>query len=68
MVSMKRIDKFLHADEVQKGIKSQAPQKPGMGPDDTCLKISGSFSWGFTSNKPKKDVKKGASASAQKQK
>ena len=37
-----------------------------MGPADTCLKISGSFSWGFTSNTPKKDAKKGASASAQK--
>lgn len=31
-----------------------------MGPADTCLKISGSFSWGFTSNTPKKDAKKGA--------
>ena len=31
-----------------------------MGPAENCLEISGSFSWGFTSNQPKKDGKKGA--------
>ena len=28
-----------------------------MGPGDTCLELQGSFSWGFTSNQPKKDDK-----------
>lgn len=30
-----------------------------MGPNDVCMDIKGSFSWGFTSSQPKKDEKKG---------
>ena len=57
LVSMKRIDKFLNSDEVQKCIKDEKPLSDA-GPDGTVLAIKGSFSWGFTSN-TKKDKKGG---------
>ena len=61
IVSMKRIDKFMNSDEVQKNIKDWKDEGPMMGPSDTCLSVHGSFSWGFTSNQKKldKDNKKG---------
>ena len=51
-VSMKRIDKFLRSDEVQKEIKDQ---KDADGSDKICLSIQGSFSWGFTQKAKNKD-------------
>ena len=50
IVSMKRIDKFMNSDEVQKNIKDWKDEGSMMGPSDTCLSVHGSFSWGFTSN------------------
>ena len=61
IVSMKRVDKFMNSDEVQKNIKDWKDEGPMMGRSDTCLSVHGSFSWGFTSNQKKldKDNKKG---------
>ena len=42
---MKRIDKFLCSDEVQKDIKDKRDADDS---DIICLSIQGSFSWGFT--------------------
>ena len=55
IVSMKRIDKFMNSDEVQKNIKDWKDEGPTMGRSDTCLSVHGSFSWGFTSNQKKLD-------------
>ena len=57
MVSMKRVDKFLHNDEVQSCIKDLKDEDADTSPGDTCLELQGCFSWGFTSNQPKKGDK-----------
>ena len=57
MVSMKRVDKFLHNDEVQSCIKDQKDEDAGMSAGDNSLELKGSFSWGFTSNQLEKGDK-----------
>lgn len=66
LVSMKRIQDFMLSDEVQSQIKESGPEEPGMAKGDVCLCVNGCFSWGFTSNKPKKGAEKDAKSKSKK--
>ena len=48
--SLKRIEKFLDTEEVQKGLVEQ-----GTPEDEVALRVSGSFSWGFSAAEKKSE-------------